>query len=597
MFGPLQVQTSEQSFGPSDLGGVKPKELFEILLLARGRPVTKDVLADRLWPSDPPKNTSATLETYISVLRKRLFSDRTVARRVLVTTSGAYKLVPDTIGVDLDEFDRLVARSDRSTVGRLDLRRQAAALAVGDLLEDTPHAAWLQTERDVYRDRVTRVNVLVAEELLEAGDFAGAIKHGEQAMAIRPYAEEAVRAVMLANYGLGQAELARQVYDRCCHVLAVELDRDCTTETADLAGAIDAGATISELLDERATSTNPVRLAAARQRDRREFVHQMPFIGRTAELERVHQMVEASRSGRFEMVLVRGRPGSGRTAFLSQLYGSVPGTVGAVKYSPLDSENPKLPLADALRDALRDGPGIIDANRYATAALLTGGQRAMSMLVEILRSDAPLVLFLDDLQWADTGTITTIEALRRRVPELPVTIVGAVRDVAPGQMRTLDLLATSDTIHLSALSEQDWTELEGVDPALVRSTGGLPRLMADCYRWRKAGNSGESPSLRETVLGMTRGLGGAYPRLLQEASLQPEPFGPFDLMATDGLVPMGALDSLERLCELDVLEQVPGGFRFRASIVRDVIASTVSGEPRIVRPTQTGTALPSSLTA
>lgn len=40
LFGPIEVTVNEQCLGPHDFGGVKPKQVLEALLIARGR----------LWP-------------------------------------------------------------------------------------------------------------------------------------------------------------------------------------------------------------------------------------------------------------------------------------------------------------------------------------------------------------------------------------------------------------------------------------------------------------------------------------------------------------------------------------------------------------------
>jgi hypothetical protein len=45
LFGSLLLELGERRLGPRDFGGVKPKQVLEILLAARGRPVPKDRLA------------------------------------------------------------------------------------------------------------------------------------------------------------------------------------------------------------------------------------------------------------------------------------------------------------------------------------------------------------------------------------------------------------------------------------------------------------------------------------------------------------------------------------------------------------------------
>lgn len=574
MFGPLTVVVDDRSFGPSDLGGVKPKEILEILLLARGRAVTKQALANSLWPRKPPKNVAATLETYVSILRSKLFTDRATARQVLVTGNGSYQFCPDHISVDLDEFDQLLARADRLGADRLDLLRRASDLAVGDLLEDAPSAPWAEVDREVYRDRATRVKLLMASEYLMAGDFIRAIRHAENALEIRPYSEEVVRVLMLANHGLGQTELARQVYDRCCTLLGDELGLDCSTETADLAGAISAGATITELLQARACPVSASARSISGSKERRDPKRLIPFVGRGAELDRVRRVVERAGQREFSLVFVHGRRGVGRTSFIEELWTSLPGAVGRARYSPLENETPKLPLAEVICDALRGLPEGVEADRYASSAILNGGERAFSMLAQLLHIDAPIVLLLDDFQWADCDTIETIGRLMGELPGLPVTIVGTVRDSIDDKSR-LDGLTPTDTIRLWGLRADDWDGSDAVEKSLVACAGGSPSLMADCYRWHQAGHSGPSPSLSESILSMARGLGGLYPELLQAASIQPAPFGLSDLALVNGTAQSVTTEHLQRLCEFEILEKVEEGFRFRSPIVCQVIANTV----------------------
>jgi len=99
ILGSLRVRVSDSELGQQDFAGVKPRELLALLLLARGRPVTKTALAEKLWPERQPKNVDGTLETYVSLVRKKLFPDRATARRVLTTSPGAYRFATDQVAV------------------------------------------------------------------------------------------------------------------------------------------------------------------------------------------------------------------------------------------------------------------------------------------------------------------------------------------------------------------------------------------------------------------------------------------------------------------------------------------------------------------
>ena len=72
LFGQIMLDDGARLLGPRDFGGVKPKQLFEMLLCEHGTPVSKDRLAEGLWGERLPRNVEATLETYVSVLRRSL---------------------------------------------------------------------------------------------------------------------------------------------------------------------------------------------------------------------------------------------------------------------------------------------------------------------------------------------------------------------------------------------------------------------------------------------------------------------------------------------------------------------------------------------
>lgn len=250
IFGYLSVCDAGRRLGPGDFGGRKPKQLLELLLLARGRLVSKEVLGDALWPSKEPKNVAATLDTYVCVLRQHLFTDRLNARQVLVTMPNAYRLVADDLGLDVDRFDSLTQRSERASCRRERLRllEEALALANGDVLEDEPYASWAEPDRALYRERIGRARVAAARDALVECAPANALRHADAALQTTPFSEGAYRIIMLANYVLGHEDLAHAAFTRCREVLGHQLGVDPTSETAQLAAAIDAGAPAGDLV-------------------------------------------------------------------------------------------------------------------------------------------------------------------------------------------------------------------------------------------------------------------------------------------------------------------------------------------------------------
>ena len=126
LFGPIGFGERRAALGPRDFGRVKPKQLIELLLLERGRTVSNDRLADELWGEALPVSTAGTLETYVSVLRRRIRG----GRDLIATSHGGYQVVDGAVSVDLEEFDRL-ARAAMSEEVSERYGYLAAAVALG----------------------------------------------------------------------------------------------------------------------------------------------------------------------------------------------------------------------------------------------------------------------------------------------------------------------------------------------------------------------------------------------------------------------------------------------------------------------------------
>jgi len=114
VLGEIRVQNGERHLGPRELGGIKSKQILEILLLNRGHAVSKDSLADLLWGEQLPTDYFGALESHVSVLRSRLQPGTKVRESVIRTEPGGYRFVPGDATIDLDHFDALVAEADRA---------------------------------------------------------------------------------------------------------------------------------------------------------------------------------------------------------------------------------------------------------------------------------------------------------------------------------------------------------------------------------------------------------------------------------------------------------------------------------------------------
>src|SRR6201988_2882039 len=114
LFGSIAVRHAGRTLGARDFGGSRPKQGLEILLAARGRPVPVDRLAELLWGEGVPDNFAASIQTFISTLRRHLCADQTCPRELVVTERGAYRFAVGRAVIDIDRFAELLARAGRA---------------------------------------------------------------------------------------------------------------------------------------------------------------------------------------------------------------------------------------------------------------------------------------------------------------------------------------------------------------------------------------------------------------------------------------------------------------------------------------------------
>ncbi|MFC6286404.1 BTAD domain-containing putative transcriptional regulator [Nocardioides sp. GCM10027113] len=205
------------------LGGVKPRQLLEMLALRPGVSVSKELLADRLWDGRPPACYVGTVESYVCVLRRTL---RLVAAgpAPVATVHGGYLLDADRVQVDVSEVGRLLA-GDEEAVGR------ALDLATGDLLADEPYASWATEAREAFTQRLGQACTRAAGQANRAGRHTQATRLAREALARSPYSEEALRALMFALARTGARAEAVRAYEQMRSLLATDLALGVSTET------------------------------------------------------------------------------------------------------------------------------------------------------------------------------------------------------------------------------------------------------------------------------------------------------------------------------------------------------------------------------
>jgi DNA-binding SARP family transcriptional activator len=571
LFGSLRVEGDGGVLGPRSFGGVKPKQVLEILLLKRGRPVPKDVLADLIWSENLPRNADATLATYVSVLRRELAKAMGCDTPVIVTSPGAYAIDFTVVDLDLDRFDQLLAAgsdmhprlAQASMINALDL-------VVGDVLEDEPYAEWAMAERERYARAHLHALLDMVRSSIAADDFESAWTRVSQATRMDPMHEASHRLQMLVAYGRGDADGALAVYRRFAQRLEMQLGVDVSEDTKGLAGAIEKRMDVSELLGfpRRRDVLAPAEVTPAGP---------LPFLGRSHELRIVREQRSDAANGTCRIVVVRGERGCGKTRFLDEVKKEFTSwNVAAVSCTEIERSLHFATVASllrcfeawndnatALRESLFNSPS--DNNEMDLADAFAG----------LVASSGPTAIVVDDMQWADAASFDVLVEVAQRCENHAVLILGSWSS-EDGDELALRWMSPNVDVELGPLTERELAPLG--EPGLYEKTGGLPMFVAECFGTSGRRSSEASMSLSQSVVARWRAEGADAFNLLVMVAIHDGVVTAQQLATMMNRRRDGVESMLETFVQLGALVETRGGFDFRFPIVRNVLRRTLSPE-------------------
>jgi class 3 adenylate cyclase/tetratricopeptide (TPR) repeat protein len=365
-----------------------------------------------------------------------------------------------------------------------------------------------------------------------------------------------------------------------------------------------------------------------------------PFVGRSAEVGKLSQKLGEARAGHGGLVMLVGEPGIGKTRLAEEcaeaarkegtviLWGRCYEGEWAPPYGPFAeaiSEYSRSAGPRELRHDLGAGAGpiarVVPELRNSLpdipepASLQPDEERfrlldAVSQFLIGASMRAPVVLVLDDLHWADRGTIAMLRHVARFAPRNRILLLGAYRDVELDRQHPLaDALAALrretnyERILLKGLDTQEVGQLlaslaeQDVPDALVSAisaeTDGNPffirevlaHLVEEGKIYREKGQWTTNLSIAEMGIpeGVRQVIGRRVSRLSEDANrllTVASAFNglfPFDIAASvAGLEETAALDAVDESLAVQLLK--PGGEADTYDFTHALIRHTLYGE-------------------
>lgn len=636
LLGPVEARESGRSI---PLGGAKQRILLARLAIAGGRPVQPDLLVEDLWGSRPPADPAHALQAHVSRLRSRLPVE-------VGLSHGGYLLDCAEVTVDATVFQD---RADRGRRQLADGQPEAAGVELrsalnlwhGPALADLPDVTGLRP----FAVRLEELRGSVLTDRIDAdlarGEHASLVAELQGLVESAPEQERTWAQLIRALAGSGRRSEALDAFRGAREALLEHQGIDPGPELVELHRAVlndDVEAPATRRTPLLATSAPRPPVAAEPAMPLPPEVARRAVGGHTGREEEMAALSRAwsRRTHGPQLITLTGEPGIGKTRLAAEfaarcaaqgarvLFGRCEEAL-SVPYQPfmemLRSEvatTPSTELAARLGpDPGRLGdvlPGLVDAapgeviparaarsadpdlERYRTFDAVAGWLAAAS-------SEVPLVLVVDDLQWADHATLMLLQHLMRTTHDIEACIVATHRDREHEESDPISRLVapllrpteTSTRVAMSHLPEPEIVELltselaaAGADARpspetarwVGRASGGNPLFVVELARQLaddvEATDVDRTPpvGVREVVNERVQRLPDGLPALLRSAAVVGRTFDPQVLQAVEQLDDE-ALDELLTAATYTRLIERTSGQRLQYSFSHDLVRRTL----------------------
>ena len=471
--------------GTISLSGAVLRSGRVVTLLARlavgdGRVVPTDRLIAELWPDEAPDSAQASLHVYVSRLRRQL-----AGTPFEVATRGhGYVLLGPQHRIDVARFvqasteARTHAEAQEWT-SALEAARSAEELWTGEPFGGAVLGDDLRAVQARLASRLSDAREARAAALIELGHGGDAEKLIEELLTEDRLNERRWRLRMRAQHAAGTTALALASFDEFRRLLAEELGVDPDPLTRRLHQRL-----LQASADDAPAASGPG----------------IEIISRRAELSAIDYAIRSAAAGAGRVVLLSGEPGIGKTVLIEHAVAAAEarGVTAVVARGVQGPGTPPLWMWEEVLGALGGGDGagelhaIIDRLPGGAAGSDEGRFRLAQAICTRVVEHAhrrPLVLVLDDLQWADESTVLTTLALASGITRRACSLVLASRSgLAPDGVIARRLADIARLPHTNAFDLDPFGRAEvgamlpdSTSPVVVQQlldwTGGNPYFL------------------------------------------------------------------------------------------------------------------------
>ena len=424
---------------------------------------SRDKITALLWPESDEERGKASLRRALAYLRENLHEPSHEGSRHVSLPSTHMLIEHHTLSFNLAsdfEIDTQTLQTAFTLARRRssgDLRTHLAHLQMaascyrgnflnGLSLPDAPDFEdWLLLQRESWRRQANTVFDRLSQWQTEAGELENALETTTRWVEYDLLNEMAHTRLMQLHSALGDRVDALRAFERCRAILERELSAEPSSEIMVLA---------ERIRSQTAPVREPVMHEAPSPRDVWEF----PLTGRAAEHRALVTAFQTMLPGRTQVVTIEGEPGIGKTRLAREFlrWARAQGAdVLEARAFETGSRLPYQPLVEALRSRLEGEqdlqtllsdvwlaelarllpefreqvPDLPSPLSLGEAEARTRLFEAVARLGRALARRAPVVLFIDDAQWADVASLDVLQYASRRwaTVHLPVFLLCTFR--------------------------------------------------------------------------------------------------------------------------------------------------------------------------